>query len=58
MFSACGNGGIIKMNRIKRLAAATMSVVVLSGVCVFGSGMTARAKSTGAGLAADALEAY
>ena len=46
------------MNRIKRLAAATMSVVVLSGVCVFGSGMTASAKSTGAGLAEYALNAY
>lgn len=46
------------MNRIKRLAAVALSIVILSGICVFGSGFSASAKSTGAGLAEYALNAY
>lgn len=46
------------MNRLKRLAAIALSIVILSGVCVFGSSFSAGAKATGAGLAEYALNAY
>lgn len=46
------------MQRIKKITAIILSVLILSSICVFGSTMTASAKGTGAGLAEWALNAY
>lgn len=46
------------MQRIKKITAIILSILTLSGVCVFGSSMSASASGTGAGLAEWALNAY
>ncbi len=46
------------MQRIKKITAILLSILTLSGVCVFGSVFSAGAKGTGAGLAEWALNAY
>lgn len=46
------------MQRIKKLTAIILSILTLSGVCVFGSAATAGAKGTGIGLAEWSLNAY
>ncbi len=49
---------VIKMHRLKKLVAVMLSIVTVAGLCVFGSGVTAGASGTGAGLAEWALNAY
>lgn len=46
------------MNRIKKLTAAILSILILSSICVFGSVSSVSASGTGAGLAEWALNAY
>lgn len=46
------------MQRIRKLTAIILSILTLSGMCVFGTTMTASAKGTGTGLAEWALNAY
>ena len=46
------------MHRLKKLVAVILCILVISSVCVFGSGATASASGTGAGLAEWALNAY
>lgn len=46
------------MQRIKKLTAIILSILTLSGLCVFGATSSAGAASTGAGLAEWALNAY
>lgn len=49
---------VIKMHRMKKLVAVILSVLIIASLCVFGSGVTAGASGTGAGLAEWALNAY
>ena len=46
------------MQRIKRITAMMLCILILSGVCVFGTTTSAFAGGTGAGLAEWALNAY
>lgn len=46
------------MQRIKRITAIMLCILILSGICVFGSTTSAFAGGTGAGLAEWALNAY
>ena len=46
------------MQRIKKITAMTLCILILSGVCVFGGTTSAFAGGTGAGLAEWALNAY
>lgn len=51
-------GGILAMQRIKKLTAIILSILTLSSVCIFGATTSAGASGTGAGLAEWALNAY
>ena len=46
------------MQRIRKITAIILSILTLSGMCVFGTAMSAGAKGTGRGLAEWALNAY
>lgn len=46
------------MQRVKKITAIILTVLTLSGVCIFGSVFSAGASGTGAGLAEWALNAY
>lgn len=46
------------MQRIKKITAMLLSIVILSSFCVFGASFSAGASGTGAGLAEWALNAY
>ncbi len=46
------------MQRMKKLTAVILTILILSGICVFGASSSASASGTGAGLAEYALNAY